>query len=49
MQKAYEDIEQFMKENGFSNNGSSWEVYITDPGVEKDPAKVQTDIYMPIK
>lgn len=46
---AYMDIEQFMKENVLENNGSPWEVYIGDPGVEKDPMKVQTDVYMPIK
>lgn len=46
---AYNDIHAFMKENNLSNNGSPWEVYITDPMIEKDTSKWQTDIYFPVK
>ena len=46
---AYDDIMQYMTEKGLSNNGSPWEVYITDPMKEKDTLKWQTDVYMPIK
>ena len=28
--------------------GPNWEVYVTDPGAEKDPTKWRTDIYMPL-
>lgn len=49
MEGAYNAIESYMKENNLSNNGSPWEIYIGDPGVETDMSKVQTDIYMPVK
>jgi effector-binding domain-containing protein len=29
--------------------GAPWEVYVTDPMVEKDTAKWQTDIYYPVQ
>ncbi len=28
--------------------GPNWELYVTDPGAEPDPAKWRTDIYMPL-
>lgn len=49
MHNAYMAIEKYMEENGLTNNGSPWEIYIGDPGVEKDMSKLQTDIYMPVK
>lgn len=49
MHNAYTAIEKYMEENSLTPNGSPWEVYIGDPGVEKDMSKVQTDIYMPVK
>jgi effector-binding domain-containing protein len=49
MKPAYDDIIQYMSEKKYANNGSPWEVYVTDPAVEKDTTKWQTDIYMPIK
>lgn len=49
MEGAYNAIETYMKENNLTNNGTPWEIYIGDPGVEKDMSKVQTDIYMPVK
>ncbi|RTL59229.1 MAG: hypothetical protein EKK37_13100 [Sphingobacteriales bacterium] len=47
--KAYDKIKEWMKANNKESNGASYEVYIGDPGAEKDPYKVQTDIYQPIK
>jgi effector-binding domain-containing protein/ribosome-associated toxin RatA of RatAB toxin-antitoxin module len=47
--KAYDKIKDWMKANNKESNGAPYEVYIGDPGVEKDPYKVQTDIYQPIK
>lgn len=28
--------------------GAAWEVYVTDPGAEPDPAKWRTEIFLPI-
>ena len=49
MKKAYWVLDQSIKESGKKIAGSPWEVYIGDPGVEKDPAKLQTDILFPVK
>lgn len=48
MMPAYADIEQYMKEKNLTAAGAPWEQYISDPGVEKDTAKWQTDIYFPV-
>jgi effector-binding domain-containing protein len=49
MAKAYWVLSQSIKEAGKKEAGGSWEVYIGDPGIEKDPAKLQTDIMFPVK
>jgi effector-binding domain-containing protein len=49
IQPAYNDIMQYISEKSLIVNGSPWEVYITDPMVEKDTLKWQTDVYMPVK
>lgn len=49
LSKAYDKINAWMKVNNKESNGAPYEVYIGDPGVEKDPYKVQTDIIQPIK
>ena len=46
---TYKTIEQWMKDNKKSPAGPPWEVYITDPVMEKDTAKWQTEIVFPIK
>lgn len=46
---AYNAIYKWIGENGKTQNGNPWEVYVTDPGMEKDTAKWETDIYIPIK
>ena len=48
MQPGYEAIEEWMRENGRADGGPPWEVYMTDPGEEPDPAKWRTDIYWPL-
>ena len=46
---AYEAINKWITLNNKILNGNSWEVYVTDPGIELDTAKWETDIYVPIK
>lgn len=46
---AYEKMMTHIKDNKLTQNGSPWEVYIGDPGVEKDPKKILTKIYIPVK
>lgn len=51
IEPAYMDIEQYMKEKGLKNayeDRRALEQYMNDPGMEKDTAKWQTDIYVPV-
>jgi len=45
---AYQKIEKYIKDKHLTIAGSPWEAYITDPQVEPDTAKWQTDIYFPV-
>lgn len=45
---AYNDLMQYMEEKGMAPAGAPWEQYVTDPGLEKDTLKWQTDIYFPV-
>lgn len=42
-------LNEWMAENNREAAGPPFEVYVTDPGEEPDPAKWQTDIYYPLK
>jgi DNA gyrase inhibitor GyrI len=46
--KAYEKIQQWLKENNQKARGNPFEVYINDPAMVSSPADIQTDIYQPI-
>ncbi|MDF2438101.1 MAG: hypothetical protein K0Q95_2477 [Bacteroidota bacterium] len=48
-ESAHASIDKFIKENNKKVTGSPWEVYVTDPGVEKDTAKWLTEIYYPVE
>jgi effector-binding domain-containing protein len=47
--KGYEAGQNYIKEKNLVAGDAPYEVYIGDPGTEKDPYKVQTDIVFPIK
>lgn len=42
-------IGQYMEFKKLTMNGAPWEVYITDPMVEKDTTKWITEVYYPVK
>ncbi|HYG50577.1 MAG TPA: GyrI-like domain-containing protein, partial [Flavobacteriales bacterium] len=46
MEKAWADVTQYAKEKGYTETMVAWEQYVTDPGMEKDTTKWQTDIYL---
>ena len=46
---TYYMLEQFIAESGKKVAGNPWEIYITDPTIEKDTAKWATDILFPVK
>lgn len=47
--KAYEAVAAWMKQHNKIADGAPYEVYLGDPGVEKDPYKILTDIVFPVK
>jgi effector-binding domain-containing protein len=49
MMATHEQVVQYIALKKLEINGAPWEVYLTDPTVEKDTAKWVTEIYYPIK
>lgn len=45
---TYDAMQAWMKQHNITPAGAPWEVYITDPMLEKDTSKWLTDIYFPI-
>ena len=45
---AHMFMDQWLTQNNKQVSGSPWEVYVTDPGMEKDPAKWLTEVYYPM-
>ncbi len=45
---AYLAIGEWLQENGMQSDGAMWEIYLTDPESEPDPAKWQMMVYYPI-
>lgn len=46
---AYKALQSYMLNNELEMNGPGWEEYITNPEIETDSNKFQTNIYYPIK
>ncbi|MEO5571110.1 MAG: SRPBCC family protein [Bacteroidia bacterium] len=42
-------IKEWISRNNKKIIGAPWEIYMTDPGMEKDTAKWQTDIFYPVE
>ncbi len=49
LQKTHEEMHKYLAYKKYEESGTPWEVYVTDPYVEKDTAKWITEIYYPIK
>lgn len=49
MMSTHEQVVQYIAFKKLEMNGAPWEVYMTDPTVEKDTAKWVTEIYYPVK
>lgn len=47
--QVYMDLENYIKEKNYEQNGGPWEVYFTDPATEPDSNKWITEIYYPVK
>jgi effector-binding domain-containing protein len=44
--ETYQALSQWATEHGWTASGPMWEVYLTDPQIEPDPAKWRTDIFV---
>ncbi len=45
----YYALQKYCLQTRIETVGGPWEIYVTDPMVEKDPLKVETDILFPVK
>lgn len=49
LSQGYDALKEWMTSHKKEAAGAPYEIYIGDPGIQKDPYKVQTDIVFPIK
>ena len=49
MQPVHDQLNQYIEFKKLEINGAPWEVYVTDPTMEKDTTKWITEIYYPVK
>jgi len=49
MMTTHEQLTKYIEYKNLKMNGAPWEVYLTDPTVEKDTSKWVTEIYYPIQ
>jgi len=49
MEPVYGKLRSYITAKGLETDGTSWEVYLTDPGQITDPKEYQTLIYFPLK
>ena len=47
--KGYATVAEWLKQHHETSSQPPYEIYIGDPGVEKNPYKVQTDIVFPVQ
>lgn len=48
LSSAWGEFDRWIKANGLTPDGSVWERYVTDPGVESDSAKYETELMRPL-
>jgi effector-binding domain-containing protein len=46
---SHTQLMSYVAQNNYEQAGEMYEIYVTDPGVELDTTKWQTDIYIPIQ
>ena len=49
LESSHTQLMSYLAQNDYEQAGEMYEIYITDPGVELDTAKWQTDIYIPVR
>ena len=46
---TYREVTEWMRHEGLTPGTSMWEVYLSDPSVESDPATWRTEVYWPAR
>jgi len=49
LQKSYDRLGAWMKQEGLAARGGFWEIYWTDPGLEPDPSTWRTQLLWPVE
>jgi effector-binding domain-containing protein len=49
LENTHEQLNQYIGMKKMEIAGAPWEVYVTDPAMEKDTAKWITEVYYPVK
>jgi effector-binding domain-containing protein len=49
LENTHEQLNQYIGMKNMEIAGAPWEVYVTDPAMEKDTAKWITEVYYPVK
>jgi effector-binding domain-containing protein len=47
--ETYQQLDKYVEFRNLEISGAPWEVYVTDPTVEKDTAKWVTEVYYPVR
>ena len=48
LQSSHDKVDKWIESKGMKAGDGMWEIYWTDPGLEPDPSKLQTQIFHPI-
>ena len=48
LHQTYSDMQAWIVSQGRRPSSFMWEVYLTDPQMDPDPAKWRTEIYLPV-
>jgi effector-binding domain-containing protein len=49
LQAIHDEMNTYIKYKNLTESGAPWEVYVTDPMMEKDTSQWITEVYYPIK
>ncbi|MGT2463987.1 GyrI-like domain-containing protein [Sinomonas atrocyanea] len=47
LSETYQEVTEWMREKGLTPAASMWEVYMSDPNAEPDPATWRTELFWP--
>lgn len=49
MESAYTALDDWIQAHGYERRGDAWEVYFTDPNVDRDPSTWRTEVVQPYR